>query len=96
MEQKGLDPDKTFFWVCDFCITQSGEKKQGDVVRLGEVVRIIGKTVMFLEPWDKMSENCLGRAWCVGGWVVGGVHNRLPICLFLCVQLDNPQVGWEG
>ena len=73
VEEKGLDADKTFFWVCDFCVRQSGGNAD-DVDRFGQVVQSIGKTVMFLEPWDKMIKtrpsdrvNCLSRAWCVAG-----------------------------
>ena len=73
VEEKGLDADKTFFWVCDFCVRQSGGNAD-DVDRFGDVVQSIGKTVMFLEPWDKMIKtrpsdrvNCLSRAWCVAG-----------------------------
>ena len=76
----GLDASQAFLWVCNFCIRQSGGKDD-DVPRLGQMVQECGRTVMFLEPWDKMvaaSEgekvNCLSRAWCVfevRGWVVG-------------------------
>ena len=46
------DPARTFFWVCDFCIRQTGGDTKADVGRLGDMVRSIGHTVLFLDPWD--------------------------------------------
>ena len=69
LEESGLDPVTTYFWICDFCIRQL-EGKMEDVRRLGAVVQCMEMTVMFLEPWDKMVAtfegeilNCLSRIW---------------------------------
>ena len=77
--EAGLNVSQAFFWMCNFCIRQSGGKDD-DVPRLGQMVQECGRTVMFLEPWDKMvaaspgeNVNCLSRAWCVfevRGWGV--------------------------
>ena len=73
LEESGLDPVTTYFWICDFCIRQLEGKMEG-VRRLGAVVQRMEMTVMFLEPWDKMVAtfegerlNCLSRMWCVRG-----------------------------
>ena len=67
--EAGLNVSQAFFWMCNFCIRQSGGKDD-DVTRLGQMVQECGRTVMFLEPWDKMIAtvpgervNCLSRAW---------------------------------
>jgi tetratricopeptide (TPR) repeat protein len=57
------DPAQTFFWVCDFCIRQTGGDTKADVGRLGDMVRTIGTTVLFLDPWDAPAP--LLRAWCL-------------------------------
>ena len=71
VKEKGLDADKTFFWICDFCIRQTpGPGKNSDVSRLGEVVEKNEVTVMFVEPWDAtvatyegQKLSCLSRMW---------------------------------
>jgi tetratricopeptide (TPR) repeat protein len=63
LEHPECDPAKTFFWVCDFCIRQTGGDTKADVGRLGDMVRSIGHTVLFLDPWDAPAP--LLRAWCL-------------------------------
>ena len=72
VKEHGLDPSKTFFWICNFSIRQTeGAGKKADVERLGLVVEACELTVMFLEPWNNanaiggMRANCLSRIWCV-------------------------------
>jgi tetratricopeptide (TPR) repeat protein len=57
------DPARTFFWICDFCIRQSGGDTKADVGRLGDMVRAIGHTVLYLDPWHAPAP--LLRAWCL-------------------------------
>ena len=49
--QDDLDPDTTFFWVCDYVIRQTDVKT--DLAHLSDCVAAIGHTVLLLEPWDK-------------------------------------------
>ena len=72
VKEHGLDPWRVKFWVCNFSIRQTpGPGKTADVARLGKVVAMCGRTVMFLEPWNNanaiggMRANCLSRIWCV-------------------------------
>ena len=65
-ERDDLDPKTTFFWLCNYCIAQNAARDAdgnagAEVQRLGEVVRTIGHTVMFLNPWDQAG--ALARAW---------------------------------
>lgn len=59
---QGLDPSSTYFWICNFSIRQN-EGKESDVPRLGEMVRAVGHTVMYLDAWD--SPQTLKRAWVI-------------------------------
>ena len=66
VKERDLDPDKTFFWLCNYCIAQNAARDAdgnagAEVKRLGEMVRTIGHTVMFLNPWDQAG--ALARAW---------------------------------
>ena len=67
-----LNASTTYWWICNFSISQLGGKEQ-DVDRAmfgGDVVRSIGSTMLYLEPWDVFEGlsgvgNALGRAFCV-------------------------------
>ena len=66
IKERGLDPETTFFWLCNYCIAQNAARDADgnagvEVKRLGEVVRTIRHTVMFLNPWDQAV--ALARAW---------------------------------
>jgi hypothetical protein len=63
LEESKRDPASTYFWVCDFSIRQTGDDTKADVGRLGDMVRAIGLTVLFLDPWDAPAP--LQRAWCL-------------------------------
>ena len=58
------DAGSTFFWICDFSIRQKPKDVCGaDVAHLGDIVREIGHTALFLDPWD--APQPLARAWCL-------------------------------
>ena len=63
LAREGRDAGGTYFWICDFSIRQSGGGTKADVARLGDVVRAVRHTVLFLDPWERPEP--LARAWCL-------------------------------
>ena len=61
--REGLAASSTYFWICDFSIRQSGGGTKADVARLGDVVRAVRHTALFLDPWERPEP--LARAWCL-------------------------------
>ena len=55
--QNGLDTTTTYFWVRDWC------EPIAEAARVGEVVRQISRTVLFLDSWS--GSKTLERAWVV-------------------------------
>jgi tetratricopeptide (TPR) repeat protein len=60
---RGRDPANTFFWICDFCIRQTGPETKADVAKLPEIVSATQHTLLFLDPWR--APEPLRRAWCI-------------------------------
>ena len=52
MPYKNLEDPRAGLCVCCACISQNGGGTKSDVHRLGEVVRKIGHTLAFLDPFD--------------------------------------------
>lgn len=65
LQKHGLDPDATFFWVCDFSVRQTdvNDAMMTDVRMLPSIIGSIGHTLLLMEPWDAPS--ALSRVWCV-------------------------------
>ena len=62
MAREQLEPATTFFWVCDYVIRQGGVDQTVPAL-FTHVIRDIGRTLVFADPWDDPGP--LRRAWCL-------------------------------
>jgi len=86
--QHGLDPTRTFFWVCDYVIRQTDVA--ADLVHLGKCVAAIGHTVLLLEPWDAPVP--LKRSYCLKEVV----HTQASRAKFELVMSTTQQAAFEA
>ena len=57
-----LEPATPCFWVCDYVIRQGGVDQTVPAL-FTHVIRDIGRTLVFADPWDDPGP--LRRAWCL-------------------------------